>query len=129
MAENALASALESIGVAHEAYVIADTMAPATSCGMASLEVGALVTCGETTIGVLTSACVHEHVERIRVCAGCAAEVQRAGPGWGCCLCDDGPAPHQCEPLVAIDWDNGGRVVVQEGPRRPNSGQTREVEN
>jgi hypothetical protein len=98
------------------AEVVFDAEADAAACGLAEFDGDGMVTCGAPSVGVLVMACVHEHVETPGICAACAAEIQRAGPGWLCSLCDDGPQAHPCEPFVVIEWDSGEKTVVQAAP-------------
>ena len=99
------------------ADVVFDT--ETTACGLASFEAGVPVTCDETPIGTLVMACVHEHVEKLPVCVGCGAEVQRGAGEWGCSACaENDKEPHPCLPLVVIEWDSGEKTVVQEGAVR-----------
>jgi hypothetical protein len=81
----------------------------------------AAVFCGEPPAGVITFACIHEHVNRTAACAGCAAEIQRAAGLLTCPRCEDGPEPHECLCLVVIDWDSGEKTIVQE-PAAPTGG-------
>jgi hypothetical protein len=77
--------------------------------------------CGEETICVIRSGCVHEHLTEQRACSGCALDVQKAAGGMLCGRClMTGPGPHRCLFLVAIAWDEGYRepepvTVVQQG--------------
>ena len=73
--------------------------------------------CGEPPAGTITSACPHEHVNRRPVCAGCAVDIQHGSlPDypWLCQHCQDSPiSPHDCVPLVQIEWSSGERTIVQ----------------
>lgn len=61
-------------------------------------------TCGEDAIGTFSIGCAAEHVDRTRVCCGCAADVQQqhAGITPECGTCGR-PA------LAVIRWDEGYR--------------------
>jgi hypothetical protein len=77
--------------------------------------------CGEETICVIRSGCVHEHLAEQRACPGCALDVQRSAGGMLCGRClMTGPVPHCCPFLVVINWDEGYQepepvTVVQQG--------------
>ena len=72
--------------------------------------------CGETAIGTLTQSCVHEHISSRPVCAGCAADIQRAAGDMICRACDEdaGDDGHECPVLMVIDWCDGTSTTVQE---------------
>jgi hypothetical protein len=63
-----------------------------------------LTACGEPAIAVITFACVHEHIDLAKACAGCAADVQRAADLLICSHCADGPEPHDCAVAMKIRW-------------------------
>lgn len=77
--------------------------------------------CGEETVCVIRSGCVHEHLTEQRACPGCALDVQKAAGALLCGRClMAGPGPHECLFLVVMDWDEGYRdpeslTVVQRG--------------
>jgi predicted amidophosphoribosyltransferase len=75
------------------------------------------VACGEPSFATVSLACVHEHVDRPRVCWGCAADMQQAKGMLTCPRCWNGPESHKCLCLVVIDWDSGEKTVVQEPGR------------
>jgi predicted amidophosphoribosyltransferase len=71
--------------------------------------------CGEPSAGTLMAACIHEHIGNEPVCAGCAAELQRAAGDLICKHCADNPdAPHVCRSHLVITWLDGTTTVVQE---------------
>lgn len=61
--------------------------------------------CGEPAVGTLVAGCVHEHVARWPVCAGCAADIQRAD-GLTCTPCDERGC-RDCPDTGWIEWDDG----------------------
>lgn len=77
--------------------------------------------CGEPTVCVIRSGCVHEHLTETRACSGCALDVQKAAGGMLCGRClMTGPEAHRCLFLVAVAWDEEYRepdpvTVVQQG--------------
>lgn len=68
-----------------------------------------LALCGEPAIAAVTFACVHEHVDTVSACAGCAAEIQRVIDEMICRQCLDSAAPHECEQLIRIRWLEGSK--------------------
>ena len=68
---------------------------------------GSFVPCTEAVIGCGMDCCVHEHVHHFHVCAGCAAELQRAAPDLICPECEDSAESHQCLQMVVIRWTDG----------------------
>lgn len=74
------------------------------------------IACGEPSAATLTLGCLHEHVDTIRICYGCSADVQQAARKITCKQCwgdrfeDPGAA---CWPRAVIDWDSGEQTVVQ----------------
>lgn len=79
--------------------------------------------CGEETICVVRQGCVHEHLTEMRMCPGCAVDEQKASGLIFCGRCAmTGPAPHDCPPLVVIEWDEAYRdpepvtVIQKAGP-------------
>lgn len=75
------------------------------------------IACGEPSSATVSFACIHEHLNRVRICYGCAADVQRADGLLGCPRCWESPVPHDCATLVVIDWDSGEKTIVQEASR------------
>jgi len=63
--------------------------------------------CGLPSLGVVTFACIHEHVDVADVCATCAVELQRASGLLVCPHCEDGSQPNECLPHVQIEWLDG----------------------
>jgi hypothetical protein len=49
------------------------------------------VACGEPSNATVTLACVHEHVDAERICAGCAADMQQAAGEMTCKRCWEAP--------------------------------------
>ena len=72
-----------------------------------------VVFCGEPPAGVITFACIHEHVNEAAICAACEVEIQRAAGLLTCPRCEDGPEPHECLCDVRITWLDGTVTVVQ----------------
>jgi hypothetical protein len=73
--------------------------------------------CGEPVPGVASSACIHEHLNTVSVCAGCAVDFRQASGLLVCPQCEDGRQPHECLPQVQIAWSDGTPVtIVQEIP-------------
>lgn len=76
--------------------------------------------CGEQTACVIRSGCVHEHLAGRRACPACASDEQKAAGLTWCGRCAmTGPQPHDCLPMVVIEWDEGFRdpepvTLVQE---------------
>ena len=68
---------------------------------------GPLTACGEPTMAVLTQACVHEHVDRVFLCATCAAELQRTADLLICRHCEQ--AGHECPVTIKIEWLEAAR--------------------
>jgi hypothetical protein len=75
----------------------------AETCGVYLNWDGKPPLCGEPAIGILTVACVHEHVERQPVCAPCAAELQRYETGT-CVPCERSAEPHRCVMTAHYEW-------------------------
>ena len=71
--------------------------------------------CGEPSFATVSFACVHEHIDTVRICRGCAVDVQRAKGMLTCKRCWDSGQRHACYMLVAIDWDSGEKTIAQEG--------------
>jgi len=71
------------------------------------------VACGEPSSAAVGLACVHEHVDGGRICAGCAADVQQAAGTLTCPRCWNSQERHACYCLVVIYWDGGGKTIVQ----------------
>lgn len=66
--------------------------------------------CGEPAACAIRSGCVHEHVTERRACLPCAADEQKAAGLIWCGRCAmTGPEPHDCLPMVVIEWDEGFR--------------------
>jgi hypothetical protein len=64
--------------------------------------------CGDLDTATVITACPHEHVREGRVCAGCAAELQRNDPSWlTCSHCEESAQPHRCQAHITIRWDSG----------------------
>jgi hypothetical protein len=76
------------------------------------------VACGKPAVSALTLGCFCEHVDTVRICAGCGADVQSAGAARQitCKRCwgdrPEGPG-HACWMRATIDWDSGGQTLVQ----------------
>ncbi len=72
--------------------------------------------CGEPVLGSVSSACIHEHLNIVSVCAGCAVDFQQASGLLTCPQCEDARRPHECRPRVQITWHEAGAVtlVIQE---------------
>lgn len=75
------------------------------------------IACGEPSAADYTAACVHEHLDTVRICAACAVDVQYASGTLTCPHCWLGSVPHACLNLAVIEWDSGERTVVQEADR------------
>jgi hypothetical protein len=75
------------------------------------------VACGEPSFATMSLACPHEHLDKARICPGCAVDAQRAAGMLTCPHCWDGPERHACLMLVVIDWDSGEKTIVQEARR------------
>jgi hypothetical protein len=71
------------------------------------------VACGEPSIGTAVSACLHEHVDRTPLCAGCAVDIQQAAGTLMCPHCWMGGERHDCYLLIVIEWDSGEKTIVQ----------------
>ena len=71
--------------------------------------------CGEPSFATVSLGCVHEHLDSVRICWGCAADVQQAKGMLTCPHCWNGPERHACYMLVVIDWDSGEKTIAQEG--------------
>ncbi len=57
--------------------------------------------CGKPAIAIFIFSCVHEHFDRVPVCADCRDEIQlvaRSYPAFRliCRFCEEGPEPHEC---------------------------------
>lgn len=64
--------------------------------------------CGESSVAVITFACIHEHANRVSACAGCCAEIQRCTGILSCPRCeDDDDAGHECLLAYVIEWVSG----------------------
>ena len=71
-------------------------------------------TCGEETVCVIRSGCVHEHLTEQRACPGCALDVQKAAGGMLCGRClMTGPQPHRC---LVVDLRDEFRDPVRRTP-------------
>jgi hypothetical protein len=76
------------------------------------------IACGKPSVATLTLVCLHEHIDTVRVCAECGADVQTAGSlcqitckrCWGDHFQDSG---HACWMQVSFNWDSGGHTVAQ----------------
>jgi hypothetical protein len=75
------------------------------------------IACGEPSAATVSFACIHEHLDRVRICAGCAVNIQHAAEHLTCPHCWNGPEQHDCYCLVVIDWDSGEKTIVQEASR------------
>jgi hypothetical protein len=70
--------------------------------------------CGESSFATVSLACVHEHLDTMRICWGCAATVQQAKGIMTCPRCwTASPRRHACYMLVVIDWDSGEKTIAQ----------------
>lgn len=72
------------------------------------------IACGESSGATVSLACVHEHVDQVRICRGCAADIQQAAGMLTCPRCWDSVQGHACYCLVVIGWDSGEKTTVQE---------------
>lgn len=75
------------------------------------------IACAEPSVGKISFACVHEHLDQGPICAGCAADAQQAAGQFTCPRCWDATRGHVCRMLVVIDWDSGEKTIVQEVAR------------
>lgn len=69
--------------------------------------------CGEPSIGLYAVGCITEHITVVRICAGCAVDVQQAAGKWLCRHCGR-------KPRIVITWDDRPSLplVVQEADVR-----------
>lgn len=72
------------------------------------------IACGVPSSATATLACVHEHIDEVRICYGCVAEMCQVAGEISCPRCWDSEKGHACCMLVVIDWDSGEKTVVQE---------------
>jgi hypothetical protein len=73
------------------------------------------IACGEPSSATVSLACIHEHVDTVRVCSGCAVDMQYAAGEITCKRCWDAPGlRHACYCFVVIEWDSGEKTIVQE---------------
>ena len=76
------------------------------------------VACGEPSFATVRLACIHEHVDEVRICSGCAVDMQHATGIITCKRCWSSLLrTHACLMLVVIDWDSGEKTIVQEPGR------------
>lgn len=72
------------------------------------------IACGEPSVATVSLGCIHEHIDTVRICAGCAVDFQQAAGMITCPRCWDAEQGHACYCLVVIDWDSGDKTIVQE---------------
>lgn len=71
--------------------------------------------CEKPSMGTITFACPHEHIDIVRACTGCAAEVQRGAGELICPRCDaHEERSHECLMAITITWDDGTVTPVQD---------------